>query len=271
MIPVTDAALYTDALTQLSAYAASVPNHKGRLTQVFLALKFYGAKIPGLAAEPGIPVGLLQDMVDRLYLKVSMPDARSVLSLFSGNYMPRTGVTPTRNGGPANNWRNNFDIQKGVGCYAGAAELSDPAFLEASRLDCPHLLPAKPGSLARAKCALHLEGEYRREDHPKWLQIRPGGSRRVFAVVDLSNTSNFTRYIAPGGRRIPAVPLVAAMYFDADAGAVTAGRTEIDMADFQADFNMTAAEFAAYFDDDPANIYNDRLMRAHLTVGYARV
>ena len=273
MIPTTDAAVYADALAQLAAHDASIPSHKGRLTQVFLALKFYGAAMPGLSAGKGIPVGLLQSMLDDLYAKVSRPPYDSVLTLFAGTYMPRTGIKPPGKKYPANNWRNNFNLQKGVGCYANAADLSSHAFLSASRRNCPHLAPATSGSLEHAQCSLHPGPEYRGEDLLKWLQIRPAQPAfpQEYAAVDLSNIPTFTPYIAPGGNRIPALALAVAIYHDADAGIVTGGRGEIDMADFQADFNMTAAEFAAYFDDDQANIYNARLIHAHPTVGYTRV
>lgn len=273
MIPTNDAALYADALAELATYDASVPNHKGRLTQVFLALKFYGAAIPGLGASTGIPVGLLESMLDDLYTKVSRSPDDSVLTLFAGTYMPRTGIRPPGKKYPANNWRNNFNLQKGVGCYASAAELSSKAFLTASRRNCPHLDPATPGSLDHAQCSLNPGPEYRGEDRLKWLQIRPARPAlpQEYAAVDLSNIANFTPYIAPAGSRIPALPLAVAMYFDADAGLVTGGRAAFDMADFQGDFNMTAAEFAAYFDDDTANVHNARLLRAYRTVGYARV
>ncbi len=65
--------------------------------------------------------------------------------------------------------------------------------------------------------------------------------------------------LAPGGRHLPIAPLVVALYHDS---AVGAGRTQVDLADFLIDFDLSPAEALAYFDDDPATSQHATLSQA---------
>ena len=47
--------------------------------------------------------------------------------------------------------------------------------------------------------------------------------------------------------------MIVALYHDPIAGLPHAGRQQVDTQVFAADFNFTAPELHAYFDDDPAN------------------
>jgi hypothetical protein len=80
--------------------------------------------------------------------------------------------------------------------------------------------------------------------------------------------ANFSPYVAPEGNRIPALPAAIALYHDADPSLRIGNRSEIELADFARDFNFADEEFLAYFDDSPANRYNDALLRRFPTSRY---
>lgn len=239
-----DPALYDASLATLERFTRG--SYYGRLVQIFLACKHYGRLIPRVGDPQGIDVGTFQRLVDELYEKPSRRPGPSVAILFSNNHLYPTGVAaPGR--GAANIWRNNFNIQKGFGCYASVAELANPAFRLPSRTLCPHLVTAAPGRLAGAHCDLDPDARYRREDHPKVFRIDP--HTREHFVYDPADSGNYVPIVlAPGGRRLPIVPLIIALYHDS---AVAAGRSQVDVADFLIDFDFSPAEALAYFDDDP--------------------
>ncbi len=72
---------------------------------------------------------------------------------------------------------------------------------------------------------------------------------RGYAVIGLRDIKNFAPYVAPAGRRLPALSTIVALYYDAATG--DRARTGVDIATFMADFHLSAKEFHAYFDSDP--------------------
>jgi hypothetical protein len=262
MLDPSDPLLYAASLDTLRRYKRQVGRrHRGRFVQLFLALKFYQNQLPSMTSGQFVLTEVLQGMVDELFAKASRPLNDCVLMLFMNRYLPRTGVMGLGRASAANLWRNNFNLQKGVGCYADSIDLSNRAFLDQDRILCRHLRPQHAGQLNGATCSLCATGAtYRREQHRKWLQIHPNGGR--YAVVDLMNVSNFEPYVAPGGARIPAVPMLAALYHDAMPGLRTSNRRMIDLSDFAVDFGFSANEIAAYFDTNMASAENARLAAA---------
>ena len=201
---------------------------------------------------------VLQSLLDDLFAKASRPANSCVLSIFEGNYLARTGLIRPTNTTAQNTWRNNLNLQKGIGCYAPSADLSSLTFLNQDRSQCRHLQTTTPGTLAGAKCSLCTTGAaYRSESHRKWLRIDPGGNG--YAATDLQNTASFAPYVAPGGSRIPVLPLIIALYHDADAGLSIGTRPAVSLADFAADFNFSAQEIAAYFDVSMTHPLNARM------------
>jgi hypothetical protein len=264
MIDPSAPSLYQEALNELQAFTASARAssgelYRGRFAQIFFGLKYWQQSVPSARSGQYIDSGTLQGMLDDLYAKATRPATQSVAIIFEGTHLPRTGLTVPGKG-PQNTWRNNFRLQKGIGCYADANELDSITFLNESRADCRHLVPATPGSLRGAQCALAVAGpRYRGEDHRKWLKIDPAGEG--FAAVDLMLTANFAPWIAPAGHRIPALPLVVALYHDSEpALSVGARATGLDLADFASDFNLSPTEFDVYIDQDPANAHNAALL-----------
>ena len=178
-----------------------------------------------------------------------------------GNYLARTGLIGPANTTAQNTWRNNLNLQKGIGCYAPAADLSSPTFLNQDRSQCRYLQTITPESLAGARCTFCTSGAaYRSESHRKWLRIDPGGNG--YAATDLQNTANFAPYVAPGGTRIPVLPLIVALYHDADPGLCIGTRPLVSLADFAADFNFSAQEISTYFDASETHPLNARLIRS---------
>lgn len=262
---VRDRQAYEKALQLLVEYRQSAggQRYKGRFVQVFLGLKFFQQNIPNIHSGTFTPTEVLESSLDDLYSKASRPMESEILSIFMANYLARSGVNRTDRKASSNIWRNNFHIQKGIGCYAGPEELASHTFLEQPRKECRHLL----GEIKDGRCEFcPTEGRYRREGHRKWLRIDPGGNG--FAVVDLMNISNFVPYVAPDGRRIPIVPLIQALYHDAKPGLAVGSRTNVSIEDFCLDFNMSEPEFEAYFDQSPTNPLNARLLSEFPTLGY---
>jgi hypothetical protein len=74
-------------------------------------------------------------------------------------------------------------------------------------------------------------------------------------------TANFAPWVAPAGNRVPILPLIVALYHDADPALSHGSRAAtVDVSDFAIDFNFSPAEFDVYFDQDPANPHNATLL-----------
>lgn len=260
MIPINDPRLYARSLEILATFTGR--RYYGRLVQIFIACKYYGSTIPRVGASTGIDIATMQYQLDELYEKPSKSPT-SVVSLFSNSHLARTGEKAPGHSVPQNTWRNNFNLQKGFGCYATAAEFHQDAFRNASRTRCPHLQPIMAGQLEDATCALDTsdpKAEYRAEDHPKIFRIDPV-TRDVF-VFDPGRIAYYAPLITvENGDRLPIVPLIIALYFDSK---LASARTSVDVPDFLADFGFTTAEASAYFNDDPAMPQNsNQISRSH--------
>lgn len=262
MVTVTSSVLFADALAALVEHKKAVGvEFRGRFVQIFLGMKFFQNNIPSMYSGSFITTEVLQSLLDDLYAKASRNANSCVLSIFEDHYLARTGVVGAGNSSAQNTWRNNLNLQKGIGCYAPTADLSSPTFLNQSRDQCKHLQIATAGTLRGAHCSLCTSGAaYRKESHRKWLRIDPGGSG--YAATDLQNAANFTPYVAPGGVRIPVLPLIVSLYHDADPGLVLGMRQTVTLADFVADFNFSSQEIAAYFDVSPTHPLNARVMNS---------
>ena len=257
MINISDSRAYERAIELLTEFRreAGGRRYKGRFVQIFFGLKFFQPNIPTLHSGTFVTSEVLQSLLDDLYSKASRPLNECVLSIFEANHLARTGVVPVGKTSTSNIWRNNLHLQKGIGCYAAPNELDSRTFLDEHREDCRHLV----GNLEGGQCELCPTGAlYRGESHRKWLRIDPGGNG--FAAVDLMNISNFAPYVAPGGARIPVVPLIYALYHDGDPGLAVGSRSTVAVEDFCLDFNMSEPEFDAYFDQSPTNPLNARFL-----------
>ena len=153
MINVASTRVYEAALRQLHAYKTQ-NGTLGRFVQLFLGLKFYGNQLPSMFSGQYVSTAVLQTMLDDLYTKASRPADDCVLMLFEENYLARTGITAPGHAVAQNTWRNNFNLQKGVGCYAPAQDLSSPTFLNQQRGQCRYLQPGPTGGLSHGRCRM---------------------------------------------------------------------------------------------------------------------
>ena len=264
MIDITNKDLYEASLRQLEQYSKSVgKNFKGRLIQIFLGLKFWRGEIPSIFSDRSVSASVIQQNIDDLYSKASRPSNNCVLMLFESNYLAKTGVVGINNTSPQNTWRNNLHLQKGIVCYAPPEDLANPDFLHQNRSACKYLQPVTQGNLKDATCRLqskNKKAKYRGDEQPKWLRAETTTQGEKYSVVDLANIENFVSYIAPKGRRIPILPLMVALYYDALPG-IYDRHTEIDLTDFANDYGFSQEELVTYFDDDKNNEYNQRLIQ----------
>lgn len=264
MIPVNNQDLFDVSLQQLAHYKKSVGrSFKGRFIQLFLGLKFYQNQIPSVRSGAFISSQDLQTLLDDLYTKSS----DQVLMIFEGKYLARTGVTKAGNQGPQNTWRNHLNIQKGIGCYAPAATLATQAFLNQPRSQCQYLVTQHQNTFSGSHCNLCALASYRNEQHRKWLQIDV--NHKGYAAIDSSDIKNFKPYVA-AQLRIPVLPLIVALYYNASKGTILSQRNSVDIQDFESDFNLSYAEFSAYFDDSPLNQYNTAIIAAGGNFSYTQ-
>jgi hypothetical protein len=274
MIVVGDPALYDSALSELRNYALATRRlageaYKGRFVQIFLGMKFWQGTLPTTHSGQYISAGQLQQLLDDLYAKTSRPANECVSMVFDRSHLALTGLIGVGNTTPQNTWRNNLHLQKGVGCYASVAELDSVTFLNQSRLECRHLRPRVAGQLNGATCELALGApQYRNEDHRKWLRIHPAADG--FAALDLMLTVNFAPWVAPAEQRVPILPLIVALYHDADPSLPTGqrGSAPFDVVDFATDFNFSPGEVNGYFDLNPANRHNAALLASRWGLSY---
>ncbi|MEK2600046.1 DUF3883 domain-containing protein [Burkholderia arboris] len=263
MIPVTSGVLFAESLECLSSHKKAVgKSFKGRFTQIFLGLKFYQNDIPSMHSGRFVSPEIIQILLDDLFAKASRSLDSAVLILFEKNFLARSGVSGQ------NTWRNNLNIQKGIGCYAPPNILAGAAFLNQPRDACQFLSSPKPGVFEKSRCSLCSDGTYRKEQQRKWLRIDP--NQAGYAAIDTSDISNFLPYVVPNGKRIPVLPLIAALYHDAGMGLRLGERPSVDIPDFMFDFNLSIEEFQAYFDDDPTHPLNARAIAAGGNFMYTR-
>lgn len=271
MIDTTIAASYEESKTQLSLFKRNLGrSYRGRFVQIFFAMKFYQNDLPSMFSNQFVSTEVLQTLLDDLYSKASREPNDCVLMIFENRYLARTGLISNNNTTSQNTWRNNFNLQKGIGCYAPAQDLASNTFLDQSRIYCRYLQFQNSSILSGSSCSLCPTGaKYRNEDHRKWLRIDPGGNG--YAVVDLNNHRNFTPYVAPNGQRIPLLPLIIALYHDADPGLITGNRQQVDTRDFLSDFNFSPEEAAHYFDDSQANDFNWAILQRFPDIQFTEI
>ena len=161
---VNDPVLFETCLNALKDFSrGSGKETKGRFVQIFLGLKYYQNELPSMHSGSFVSTHVLQMLLDDLFSKKSKPLSECVLMLFQKNFLPRTGITAPNRSTPQNTWRNNFNSQKGVGCYAPPSDLSSNSFLDESRVRCKYLIPEETGTLSGGRCSLCQQGTYRGE------------------------------------------------------------------------------------------------------------
>jgi hypothetical protein len=184
-------------------------------------------------------------------------------------YKPFTDHFKLRSPG-ANNWRNSFDLQAGLGCDAPytADFLCSPTYLSEPRYDCPFRDPATghcaspagppgtPTCFNPNKRDVPPGPETRAQHRPKLLSRGTEGSPGYWYVEPTVDV--LTDLLAAPDRRVPLYPWIAAMY----GGSAYFNRwgDELSRSRFEADLQLGTERFLTLFDPDPRSPLNARLL-----------
>ena len=257
MIPTDRPEVLDESLRALQHFANGV-TVRGRFVCLYLGLRRMRADSTRPIAELGSAEvtgsAEIEQYLDRLYTKRHCPEPFVVLTApFGGStspnapYSARSGTRAPGRGYPTNTWRNNFGIQKGVGCPAAPNVIR--ALLDAPqhRLACPHMT-SRPD--APHLCSLH-DTAYRGEEHAIWLRHAGGG----YQVVDLDQPVVFRDYLQPGGRKLPVFPLIAMLYSMTKPGALP-DHARVGIPEFVNDFGFTYDQIESLFDCRPESNSN---------------
>jgi len=257
MIPTNRRDVLDTGLRELEAFASRT-SARGRFVALYLGLRRMGAGLAGLDSVGATAASELEQFLDNLYTKTHRAAPYVVLTAPFGQstspsapYSTRTGEIAPGNRYATNTWRNNFGIQKGVGCPAEADVISSLLDAPGVRLACPHMSVDSEG---RHVCG--IQGTtYRGEEHSIWLRITSDGYR----AVPLDHRAVYSAYLTPSGQRIPIFPLMAVLYSFAPTSAYPA-RATVGIPEFAADFGFTHAQVQELFDCDPDSSANTAII-----------
>jgi Protein NO VEIN, C-terminal len=257
VIPTNEAGILDAALEILLDFGTRT-GVRGRFVALYLGLRRMGDRLPGLGEPNSRSASEIEEFLDRMYTKRHRDEPFVVLTaLFGGStspsapYSTRTGVTAPGHRYPTNTWRNNFNIQKGIGCPAEPATIQAMLNNPAGRLACPHMREDPEG---RHVCSV-ADTNYRGEEHSIWLRMTGGGYQKV----DLNLPAVTRDYLIPSGQRIPVFALIAALYCMSPVG-VFPERAVVGIPDFAADFDFTLDQVQALFDCEPTSHDNADLL-----------
>ena len=216
-----------------------------------------GGTLAELGSDDVTIASRIEQYLDHLYTKRHREEPYIVLTApFGGStsteapYSPLSGTLVPPRRFPINTWRNNFGIQKGVGCPAEPDVierlLDDPL----RRLSCPHMALDSEG---RHLCSLR-DTAYRGEEHSIWLRSSGNG----YQVVDLDHPAVFQEYLQPNDHPVPIFPLIAMLYGMA-VPDVYPQRTQVGIPDIAEDFGFTHDQVESLFDCDPKSEFNSAI------------
>ena len=257
MIPVSRPDVLDGSLEILEAFATRV-SVRGRFVSLYLGLRRMRAAANSPLAELGsshvTAASEIEQYLDALYSKSHRREPFVVLTApFGGSpspeapYSARSGTKVSGREYPTNTWRNNFGIQKGVGCPAEPNVIARLLGDRQHRRACPHMALDTEG---RHLCRVR-DTTYRSEEHAIWLRLSDGG----YQVVDLDHSGVFRDYLRPDDYPLPIFPLIGMLYCMAAPG-VFPERGHVGIPDFAADFGFTHDQVQALFDCDPESAPN---------------
>lgn len=163
----------------------------------------------------------------------------------------------------ANDWRNAFASQKGLGCFATDAELQQPAFRHQLRDQCVHrgwdagagdyLCDLSAGTTCKSQRQAAGEVSKTLKAIPV-NQNRYGYQRAPLSFGDLEK-------LVPAATKIAVLPVMAAIYSGATSAPVNRVRPFVTVTDFLDDLGLTGADASAVFDLAPTNPFNHEVIR----------
>ena len=256
-------------LETLSAFGRQTST-RGRFVALYLGLRRMHTSIAPLGPSGSTPAGEIEQFLDDMFTKTHRTDPLVVLTApFGGSrsqnagYSTRSGDTAPGHRYATNTWRNNFGIQKGIGCPAEPDTVEGLLHAPAVRLACPHMRQDPDGQHA---CSLE-DATYRGEEHSIWLRRTSDG----YQVVDLDLPLVYEQYLFPGGQRIPIFALIAVLYSFAPDGLYPT-RDTVGIPEFAQDFHFTLDQVATIFDTDPESVGNAAILQAaQIQVGPPRL
>ena len=260
MIPVNRPEVLAAALENLRRFTLR-GGVRGRFVSLYFGLRRMRVIEGGILAELGSDrvtvASQIEQFLDHLYTKIHRQPPYTVLTApFGGSsspeapYSPLSGTLVAPRTYPTNTWRNNFGIQKGVGCPAEpnviTRLLNDPQ----RRLSCPHMALDSEG---KHLCGLR-DTAYRGEEHSIWLRHSDNG----YQVVNLDHPAVFQEYLQPNTHPIPIFPLIGMLYCMAPSD-IYPDRNYVGIPDFAADFGFTYDQVDSLFDCDPNSELNSAI------------
>lgn len=217
-LPVQWPPFYERALSLLRERANS--NLKEHNTSVLLSLLWSRAS-GGELTTTGLRSGELEDLAYSYYAK-SPPFALQA----PGEHWLRLFQEQVTTGRHANDWRAAFNSQRGFGCFGTDSEIATPSFRAEERKDCQHrraraggqgapmdigcdLSPARGSPPTHTPCWDVRQGV---AQAPKLLQQWPDGGNYRYRWVE-PEPEGIRLLTGPSpGDKLPALPLVAALY-----------------------------------------------------------
>jgi hypothetical protein len=232
---------------------------RGRFIALYLGLRRMGGDLASLGGGSTTASREIEQFMDRLLTKSHRAEPFVVLTApFGGStsptapYSTRTGEVAPGHQYATNTWRNNFGIQKGVGCPAEPETIQALLGNPALRLACPHMATDPEG---QHLCSLESTA-YRGEEHSIWLRKATDGWQRV----DLNNPAVYGAYLTPGNHGIPIFALIAVLYSDAPEDVYPVRRL-VGIPDFASDFGFSVEQVESIFNCDPEHRDNATVLR----------
>ena len=233
---------------------------RGRFVALYLGLRRLHGAVAPLGPTGSTPASDIERFLDDMFTKTHRAAPFVVLTApFGGSrspnapYSTHSGETAPGHRYATNTWRNNFGIQKGVGCPAEPSVVNDLLHDPAIRLACPHMRQDPEGQYV---CSIE-DATYRGEEHSIWLRRTGDG----YQVVDLDLPTVYEHYLLPGGNRIPIFALIAVLYSFAPPEMYPT-RDTIGIPDFADDFHFTLEQMASMFEADPESPGNAAVLQA---------
>ena len=261
MIPTANQAVFDAGLSVLHQFGER-HNVRGRFIAVYLGLRRMRrlGRIAELGSGSPTPPGQLEGFLDDLFTKTHRQAPFVVLTAPFGQstsptapWSTRTGETAPGNAYATNTWRNNFGVQKGVGCPADPATIRTLLHDDQIRLACPN---RRVDSEGRPLCGI-TGTAYRGDEHSIWLRAVAGG----YEVVDLDQPYVFRDYLFPNGERLPIFPLISVLYTMSSLATVPK-RNLVGIPEFADDFGFSLDSLDEIFDCDPEGRSNSVVLAA---------
>ena len=257
MIPVGREDIFESALRLLRSYGERT-SIRGRFVLVYLGLRKMRDSLASLGDAASTTASEIEEVLDQLYTKTNRVAPLTVLtSPFGQSTSPhapwstRTGGVAPGNRYPTNTWRNNLNVQKGIGCPAEQETIRSMLSNPLVRLNCPLMRVDDEG---RQQCGV-TGTIYRGDEHSIWLRMTSEG----YQVVDLDLLAVYEPYLASRGHRIPIFALIPVLYHAAPPG-VYPNRQTVGMPEFCDDFGLQVDQAVEMFDCDPDSPENSEIV-----------